>query len=170
MHNYYVGRDSASGRDTVADNGPDFDPGITIPNGGWNAPLTDLAKYLAFLANTTRGDTAVANLYNVVLPHRDFEEMWRPRFPTNSEGTAHGSAEEWMGMSFFIVRRGTATFVGHTGSQAGFTSFIYINPANGNAVVAAFNTLNTIPQASGVLQSRGSAFRVIREAALQMIK
>ncbi|MEO8909704.1 MAG: serine hydrolase domain-containing protein [Gemmatimonadaceae bacterium] len=158
-HNYSISRDSASGRDSLTDNGPDFDPGITIPNGGWNAPLTDVAKYLAFLANAARGDTALENRYNVVLPHRDFEEMWRARFPTNSENASHGSAEEWMGMSFFIIRRGTKTFVGHTGEQAGFTSFIYVNPVNGNAVVAAFNTLT----------SRPSAFRIIREAALQMI-
>lgn len=158
-HNYYISRDSASGRDSLTDNGPDFDPGITIPNGGWNAPLTDVAKYLAFLTNAARGDTTLENRYNVVLPHRDFEEMWRPRYPTNSANASHGSPEEWMGMSFFIVRRGTTTFVGHTGEQAGFTSFIYINPVSGNAVVAAFNTLT----------SRPSAFRAIREAALQMI-
>ena len=42
-NNYTVIRDSASGRDSVAANGRDFDPGITIPNGGWNAPLGDLA-------------------------------------------------------------------------------------------------------------------------------
>jgi hypothetical protein len=28
----------------------EFDPGITIPNGGWNAPLGDLVTYLAFIA------------------------------------------------------------------------------------------------------------------------
>ncbi|HEY7394927.1 MAG TPA: serine hydrolase domain-containing protein, partial [Gemmatimonadaceae bacterium] len=43
-HNYYVQRDS-SGPERVVDNGADFDPGITSPNGAWNAPLGDLAKY-----------------------------------------------------------------------------------------------------------------------------
>jgi CubicO group peptidase (beta-lactamase class C family) len=33
--------------------------------------------------------------------------------------------------------------LGHTGSQAGFRSFFYFNPANGAAVVAAFNTTNS---------------------------
>src|SRR5207249_142323 len=30
-------------------NGLDFDTGITVSNGGLNAPLTDMVKYLAFL-------------------------------------------------------------------------------------------------------------------------
>jgi len=38
------------------DNGTDFDPGITMPNGGWNAPLTDLVSYLAFLTESSHGD------------------------------------------------------------------------------------------------------------------
>src|SRR5215472_5770440 len=40
-HNYSLRHDSATGRRFVQDNGADFDPGITIPNGGWNAPLSD---------------------------------------------------------------------------------------------------------------------------------
>src|SRR4029453_14072525 len=36
-HNYYVRRDSVTRRDSVSDNGADFDPGITIPNGGGEA-------------------------------------------------------------------------------------------------------------------------------------
>src|SRR5216117_1749281 len=47
-HNYFVEGDSA-GHEAVVDRGADFDPGVTIPNGGWNAPLGDLATYLAFL-------------------------------------------------------------------------------------------------------------------------
>jgi len=49
-HNYYVGKDS-TGREIVLDNGADFDPGITSPNGAWNAPLGDLVKYTALLTN-----------------------------------------------------------------------------------------------------------------------
>src|SRR5213592_609563 len=47
-HNYYVQKVS-TGRETVVDNGADFDPGITSPNGAWNAPLGDLVKITAFL-------------------------------------------------------------------------------------------------------------------------
>ena len=86
-HNYYARRDSATRRDTLIDNGPDFDPGITIPNGGWNAPLTDLARYLAFLTNATMGDTAQRRLYDTVLPHHDLLEMWKPLLATSAQGS-----------------------------------------------------------------------------------
>jgi hypothetical protein len=33
--------------DIIADLGADFDPGTTIPNSGWNAPVADVARYLA---------------------------------------------------------------------------------------------------------------------------
>ena len=163
-HNYSARRDSALGRDTVIDNGADFDPGITIPNGGWNAPLTDVASYLAFLANATHGDTALKSRFDAVLPRRDLEEMWRPAYPTNSQASVRGSPEEGIGLSFFVIRRGTMTFIGHTGGQAGFTSFIYLNPATGDAVVAAFNT----EMHSGSRSSR-SSFQVIRDRALDLI-
>ncbi|MCK5941051.1 MAG: beta-lactamase family protein, partial [Planctomycetes bacterium] len=35
--------------DDVTDHGPDFDTGITVSNGGLNAPMTDMARYLGFL-------------------------------------------------------------------------------------------------------------------------
>ena len=164
-HNYSARRDSATGRDTVIDNGADFDPGITIPNGGWNAPLTDVAKYLAFLTNPTEGDSALKSRYDAVLPRRDFEEMWRPFYPTNSQASVRGSPDEAIGLSFFVLRRGPTTFIGHTGGQAGFTSFIYLNPATGDAVVAAFNT-----EYQGGSKPSRSSFQVIRDRALDLIR
>jgi CubicO group peptidase (beta-lactamase class C family) len=164
-HNYDAGRDSATGRDTVVDNGADFDPGITIPNGGWNAPLADVAKYLAFLTNSAQGETELQAPYEMVLPHRDFQEMWKPLYPTNSQASARGSLDEGIGLSFFVLRRGTTTFIGHTGGQGGFTSFIYLNPATSDAVVVAFNT--TKQGGSGSLRS---SFQVIRDRALELIK
>src|SRR4029078_5865735 len=50
-HNYYVSKDSASSAERVTDNGADFDPGVTSPNGAWDAPLGDLVKYVAFLTD-----------------------------------------------------------------------------------------------------------------------
>ncbi len=61
-NNYYVTRDSG-GRQWVRANGRDFDPGITIPNGGWNSPLGDVAKWVAFLTNATHGDSATRRRY-----------------------------------------------------------------------------------------------------------
>lgn len=157
-NNYTVKRDAA-GRDTVVANGREFDPGITVPNGGWNAPLADLATYLAFLTHATHGDPALARRYDTVLPRASLEEMWRPLHPT----TTSTAAPESMGLSFFILRRDGVTFVGHTGSQAGFVAFVYLNPATSAAVIAAFNT-------NSEAHPEGAGFLAIREAALAVIK
>ncbi len=62
-------------------------------------------------------------------------------------------------------RLAAGALIGHTGSQAGFLAFLYLNPVNGKAVVAAFNTANERP--SGTTQS---AVRIVREAALKLIE
>jgi CubicO group peptidase (beta-lactamase class C family) len=161
-HNYSLVRDG-KGSQSIQDNGADFDPGITIPNGGWNAPLDDLATYLAFLTNVTHGDEPTKERYAIVLKHSSLEEMWKPLFPVDAK--APDVRLESMGLSFFVVRRGAARFIGHTGSQAGFLSFIYFNPASGAGVVAAFNTTNDLGSGPGK-----SAFQTIREAALKLIE
>src|SRR6185436_4218189 len=68
-NNYTVTRDSA-GAERVVANGRDFDPGITIPNGGWNAPLGDLMKYTAFLTNAFNGDQKLQRLFDTVLSRK----------------------------------------------------------------------------------------------------
>ncbi len=162
-HNYTLLRDEA-GKEVIRDNGADFDPGITIPNGGWNAPLADLAAYLAFLTNATNGDPAKRVLYDTVLKRASLEEMWRPLYPVPATGQQNPARSESMGLSFFILTRGKARFIGHTGEQAGFQAFMYLNPANKAAVVAAFNTSSDLPHGG-----ESSAFNVIREAALKLI-
>ena len=163
-HNYTLTRDSA-GSEVVEDNGADFDPGITIPNGGWNAPLGDLANYLAFLTNAARGDPALRERYDTVLKHSTLEEMWRPIYPASPPSGGLSDQSESIGLSFFVVKRGRATFIGHTGSQAGFLAFLYLNPANGAAVVAAFNTASDLPPGK-----EPSAFETIHEAALKLLE
>ncbi|HEY2026118.1 MAG TPA: serine hydrolase domain-containing protein [Gemmatimonadaceae bacterium] len=165
-HNYTLLRDS-TGREVVRDNGSDFDPGVTIPNGGWNAPLGDLMTYLAFLTDTSRADTERRRRYDVVLTRSSLHEMWRP-FHAVAPATAERS--DSIGLSFFAIRRGRTTFIGHTGSQAGFISFLYLNPANGAAVVAAFNTENAIPRSAASSTGAASAFDIIRDAALGLIQ
>ncbi|MEA3173685.1 MAG: hypothetical protein QOF42_1096 [Gammaproteobacteria bacterium] len=68
-------------------------------------------------------------------------------------------------MSFFCVRRGHATFVGHTGNQAGFRAFMFLNPDTGAAVAAAFNTDSDLPA-----NEHPSKYQQIRDAALQLIE
>jgi CubicO group peptidase (beta-lactamase class C family) len=137
-NNYTLRADSA-GRLSMAANGRDFDPGITRPNSGWNAPLSDLELYLAFLTGATHGDSAVARLYDTVLKRRTLEEMWQPVVAVDPlEGL--GDA---VGLSFFLFQRDAGpALVGHTGEQAGFRSFIYFNPQTRMAVIGAVNTTN----------------------------
>ncbi|HJQ39943.1 MAG TPA: serine hydrolase domain-containing protein [Thermoanaerobaculia bacterium] len=122
-HNYEIYKDGH-----VVDRGSDFDPGITTPNGGWNAPLSDLARHVAFLTGRPAND--------VVLKRASLEEMWKPGKPMNEEQT------QWMGLSFFVIKHNNSTLLGHTGGQAAFRAFFYFNPATSAAVIAAFNSTN----------------------------
>ncbi len=141
--NYTLVRDS-SGVERVADNGREFDPGVTIPNGGWNAPVTDLARWVAFLAGPAPGDTARAALDDRILARGTLAEAWRPVVPTgNDEGEA-------MGLGFFLLPAGRDTLVGHTGEQAGFRSFVYFNRQTRTGVIGVVNTTNDArPDESG---------------------
>ena len=137
-HNYYVESDSAGGSRLI-DNGADFDPGITIPNGGWNAPLDDLVTYTAFLTGAS-ADDETRRRFDAVLSRSSLEEMWEPRVQVAGDpGSDHDSQ---MGLSFFLVHDGDRSVIGHTGSQAGFRAFFYFQPEKRTAVIAAFNTAN----------------------------
>ena len=140
-HNYRVVSNPAGGTERI-DNGADFDPGITIPNGGWNAPLEDLATYAVFLTGSAR-DEPMRRRHDAVLSRGTLEEMWEPRLPV-SEDPGSGHLED-MGLSFFLVRHGDHEVIGHTGSQAGFRAFFYFQPENRAAVILAFNTANEDP-------------------------
>jgi CubicO group peptidase (beta-lactamase class C family) len=161
-HNYYVRRDSVTKRDSVIDNGADFDPGITIPNGGWNSPLDDLATYLAFLTNSPGGKLPKER-YDVILKRSTFGEMWKPVVNTNGNG--YGSENDWMGLSFFGMQRDGVTVLGHTGSQAGFRSFMYFDPVKRTAVLVAFNTT-----ANRSTQGARAAQKAMTDAALGLLK
>lgn len=156
-NNYTILRDS-SGAVVERTNGRDFDPGITIPNGGWNAPLSDLATYAAFLTGSAPDDST-RRRYDIVISRASLHEMWRPLHPM-SEGT---SAPDSMALSFFVVHRDGATIIGHTGSQAGFRSFLFFNPATSATVIAAFNTTNEAAPAR-------NAYTRMYEAALALLR
>ena len=125
------------GRTTA--NGLDFDTGITTSNGGLNAPIPDMVKYLSFLIGD--GDR---RLYDGVLRRSSLEEMWHPVLPVEPS-TAADSAnsdgwKESIGLAYFVFQRGDATIVGHTGEQKSFRSFFYVDPVAHTAAIASFNT------------------------------
>ena len=156
-NNYTIRRDS-SGSVTEVANGRDFDPGITIPNGGWNAPLSDLARYATFLTGAVHDDST-RRRFDVVLSRTTLSSMWHPLHPMSETAAAPDS----MALSFFVLHRGTATILGHTGSQAGFRSFIFFNPMTTSAVIAAFNSSNEAEPAR-------AAYLRMYEAALALLR
>ncbi len=142
-HNYDIMPNPDGGTDLV-DNGADFDPGVTIPNGGWNAPISELAAFAAFLTKRTAHGPEMQRRFDAVLDRATLEEMWEPRLPVSDDpGTGHS---ESMALSFFLVRDGGHSVIGHTGSQAGFRAFFYFQPLKQTAVILVFNTAN---QATG---------------------
>ncbi|MGH7561537.1 MAG: serine hydrolase domain-containing protein, partial [Gemmatimonadales bacterium] len=112
-------------------NGLDFDTGITVSNGGLNAPIGDMVRYIAFLL----GRHPAAAETTPVLARASLEEMWRPLL-SSAAGETSGDS---VGTGFFIRNRDGVRLIGHTGSQRGFRSFFYVAPERGVAVIAAFN-------------------------------
>jgi CubicO group peptidase (beta-lactamase class C family) len=122
-------------RDGVPEaNGLDFDTGITVSNGGLNAPIPDMARYLAFLVDS--GDDATRERYPLVLPRASLEEMWEVVVPVGETG----ELRESMGLCFFLEDYGGHRYVGHTGSQKAFLSFFYLDPETRTAAISAFNS------------------------------
>jgi CubicO group peptidase (beta-lactamase class C family) len=119
----------------------DFDTGITVSNGGLNAPLTDMARYLAFLI----GDPSRAAEYDVVLRRATLEEMFVPQLPA-TDGEGGSGADVSIGLSFFIERHGGVELVGHSGSQNGFLSHLYLHRPSKTGYLVAFNTEVTSKQ------------------------
>lgn len=132
-NNYTLVSDSTK-REWVVDNGKDFNPGVTIPNGGWNAPLGDVILWARFLSAATGNDPERARLDEVVLKHTTLEEMWKPVVTV--------SERESMGLGFFIDTINGTRLIGHTGEQAGFRSFLFFNPITKAGVAGVVNTTN----------------------------
>lgn len=150
-HGYAI-RD-IGGRDSIVDLGADFDPGITIPNSGWNAQVDDVARWAAFLMGRPT-DAATRARYESVLPRAVLEQMWAPV----AEATQGYTAGQEIGLGFFLLRRGDHRVVGHTGDQGGYRSFLYVDPTAGTAVILSVNTTRETggdPEAWGRLIEAG---------------
>lgn len=164
-NNYTISAGS-EGRSKVVANGREFHTGITTPNGGLNAPLGDLARWVGFLSGASPEASS-----DLILARKSLEEMWQPVTPVDSDFAT--APPEFMGLSFFLYPRGSGasavTLVGHTGHQAGFATFFVMNPRNGRAVIAAFNTSHSDadPDAAG---KSNLGFRALVEQALKVVQ
>ena len=108
----------------------DFDTGITVMNGGLNAPITDMAKYLGLLQGSA--DAATQSRYDAIIKRASLEDMWKPVVPV-SPGVQ-------MGLGYFLEEHAGHSFVAHSGGQNGFISHFYVDRATHKAAIIAFNT------------------------------
>jgi len=138
----------------VTANGLDFDTGITVSNGGLNAPITDMAKYFAFLLGKGPGAAGPVP----VLKRSSLEEMWRPVLPSSDEEAMGDS----VALSFFVKHAGGYRLIGHTGSQRGFRAFFYLEPASGTAVVEASNTAPADEKPGGGIPEEPATIHAMR--------
>lgn len=114
----------------------DVDTGVTVSNGGLNAPLPDMAKYVAFLI----GDPARAE-HDLVLRRSSIEEMWRPQISAGDDWSqGRMAATTQSGLSFFVDREGPVRFIGHNGDQNGFRAYLSLCPDQRAGSLLAFNT------------------------------
>jgi CubicO group peptidase (beta-lactamase class C family) len=116
----------------------DFDTGITRANGGLNAPLPDMVRYLRFLL----GDPAHQAEYDRILKRSSLEEMWRPILlvtPDDDFPSRPGAKDE-VAASFFIHTDRDVRLIGHPGWQNGFRSQINFDPATHRGYLAVYNT------------------------------
>jgi CubicO group peptidase (beta-lactamase class C family) len=131
-HSYWRNED-----DTLKPYRFDMNTGITVSNGGLNATVADMAKYLNFLA----GDPKNQAIYDQVLKRSTLEEMWQPIADSTEKDPKHGqNYRESIGLTFFIEDNFGRRFVAHSGGQNGFTTHFYYRPETRTGYLIAFNT------------------------------
>jgi CubicO group peptidase (beta-lactamase class C family) len=142
-HSYTVAHGSPDDQHarTVVEQRFDFDTGITVSNGGLNAPLGDMAKWLAFLiGETPTGERQ--GIYDAVLKRSSIDEMFVPVIQAkDGEGGSGNSVQA--GLSCLIERHRGTELVGHSGDQNGFISHLYLHRPSRSGYVVSFNTMAT---------------------------
>ena len=115
----------------------DMNTGITVSNGGLNAPFEDMVKYLHFLLGIGRDKS----IYDFVLKRSSLEEMWKPILPVDwGEGPNGQNRRDFIGLSFFVEENYGMRFIAHSGGQNGFITHFYLQPETRTAYLIAFNT------------------------------
>jgi CubicO group peptidase (beta-lactamase class C family) len=130
-HSYWIARDGK-----VTEGRFDMDTGITVSNGGLNAPIPDMVKYMNFLI----GDPKRQTEYDIVLKRASLEEMFKPVVEVLGQPANGKGRKDHMGLSFFLEENFGQSFIGHSGTQNGFRTHIFINPATRGGCIVAFNT------------------------------
>ena len=111
----------------------DFDSGITVSNGGLNAPLADMGRWVAFLTGAAAPDGAE------VLGRASLAEMFVPQIRAK-DGEGGSGDDVQAGLSCFIERHRGVELIGHSGDQNGFIAHLYVHRPSNAGYVVAFNT------------------------------
>jgi len=130
-HSYWVSKEGKTTEGRF-----DMDTGITVSNGGLNAPIPDMIKYLNFLL----GDPKRQADYEVILKRSSLEEMFKPVIEVLGQPANGKGRKDHMGLLFFIEDNFDQHFIGHSGTQNGFRTHFFINPATRSGYIVAFNT------------------------------
>jgi CubicO group peptidase (beta-lactamase class C family) len=116
----------------------DFDSGITVSNGGLNAPMGDMARWLAFLIGERSAGPRQA-AHDGVLARASLDEMFTPRIAAR-DGEGGSGSDVRAGLSCFVERHRGVELIGHSGDQNGFIAHLYVNRPARSGYVVAFNT------------------------------
>lgn len=111
---------------------------MTVSNGGLNAPLPDMVRYMNFLL----GDAARQSDYDAILKRSSLDEMWRPQISAGTDFTQGRMATTTQsGLSFFVDSgKNGVRFVGHNGDQNGFKAYLSLCPDQHAGTLLALNT------------------------------
>lgn len=158
-HNYVV----QGGQRT--DLGAEVDTGATIANGGLNGPMSDMARFVAFLLGAP-------DIYPV-LKRETLESMLKPQLLFEKDERR----SVWIGLGFFVVEEreaggGVHRYFGHSGFQQGHRTSLYLSQDGTGAFVFAANTatrggnpspstlrVRLVDQVFPAMRAAGGAFR-----------
>jgi hypothetical protein len=118
-----------------------------------NAPLSDMAKYLAFLMGARDAKQQAA--YDVVLKRASLEEMFKPVIAGSEPNVS-------LGLAYFLEKHAGLDLVGHSGSQNGFLSHFYVHAPTKTAFIVAYNT-DASSKTKGDKQNTRALDREIRD-------
>ncbi|NDD63154.1 MAG: class A beta-lactamase-related serine hydrolase [Acidobacteria bacterium] len=146
-----------------------FDPdtGITVSNGGLNASLSDMVRYVSFLT----GDPRRQSRYDQVLKRSSLLEMVQPQLPIDAGGLPEQTGRnrrDWAGLSFLIEENFGMKFYGHYGEQAGFVSHLTVRSESRTACLIAIitnatNATNAIVSGQRTADNSPNTMRLVRE-------
>lgn len=115
-----------------------FDTGITVSNGGLNAPIPDMRKYLQFLLGNPKETS-----YETVLRRPSLEEMFAKQLDiasSDSSQLVESPGADSIGLAFFRHENNGRLYIGHGGNQNGFLSHFYLDLAARSAYLVVYNT------------------------------